>query len=101
MNDISKTALEIRNKVKDDKNVDSYEDFKKLYPKFFSMLLNKNMDETIFNKLVEIMSSTNQLNEKHAAEFSTFGAERYLYPKFGKPTDKEIEIAKTKINKLY
>ena len=101
MNDICKTAIEIKNKVENDKNVDDYVDFKKLYPKFYAMLLNKDMDEMVFNKLIEIMSSTNTLNETHAADFSTFGAEKYLYPKFGKPTEKQIENAKNKINKLY
>ena len=103
MNDVIETALEIRNKVKTncDLNDSDYSSFKESYPKFYTMLQNKNMNEDMFNKLIEMMYASKTLNETDAAEFSTFGAEKYLYPQFGKPTEQDMNNAKNKINKLY
>ena len=102
-NDIIQISLEIRKKVKDREHIDDniYLEFEKNYPKFYTMLKNTNMNEDMFNKLIQMMTGTNTLNEKDAAEFSTFGAEKYLYPQFGKPTEEDIHKATKKISKLY
>ena len=38
-------------------------------------------------------------SENGASKFSSFGAEKYLYPQFGKPTDSDLENAKQKLSK--
>lgn len=95
------TAKQIRNDILNDTfDPIVYLEFKKQYPKFYDMLTNKNMDEEMLEKLISGLS-TNSINDKNAAsEFSSFGAEKYVYPKFGKPSSKDLEKAKTTIDKL-
>lgn len=99
-------TLKIAKEIRDDILNKTFEEtkyasFKEKYPKFFSMLQKPNMDESMFNKMVELLSISNRNEQESSSEFSQFGAEKYLYPKFGKPSNYELDIAKEKISKLY
>lgn len=54
----------------------------------------------MFNMLLKLLSTKSADDQNAACEFSKFGAERYLYPQFGKPSESDLEIAKSKIDKL-
>ena len=95
------TAKKIRSSVINNSfNPEEYNDFKNSFPKFYEMLQKKNMDEDMFNMLLKLLSTKSADDQNAACEFSKFGAERYLYPQFGKPSESDLEIAKSKIDKL-
>jgi len=99
---VIETAKQIRlNVLNSCLNPNEFNEFKDEYPKFYEMLKTKNMNEDMFNKLIEIISNNSTSNQNAASEFSKFGAEKYVYPTFGKPSEKDINNAKKKINKLY
>ena len=98
---IIETAKEIRFHSKNDTLNDSqYEEFKNKYPKFYIMLQHKHMDEEMYNKLLSTLSKNSANDQKAASEFSQYGAEKYLYPKFGRPTQSDLKTAQSKIDKL-
>ena len=103
---MNKSALEtakiIRKKVMNNSlDHEEYDDFNNRFPKFYEMLQKKDMDEGMFNMLLKLLSSKSADDQNAACEFSKFGAEKYLYPQFGKPSKSDLEIAKSKIDKLY
>ena len=68
------------------------------------MLTRDNMDNTMLEKLFQLLKEKekNNLSEfKAASKFSQFGAEKYLYNQFERPTDNDIKKAEKKLNKLY
>ena len=74
--------------------------FEKMYPKFYRMLTNPNMDVEMYNKLFQMLDTieNNTTDEFTAStEFSTFGAEKYLYNTFGTPSQTVVENAKKKL----
>ena len=77
-----------------------YKDFKNKFPKFYEMLKKKDMDEDMFKMLLKLLSTTSADDQIAASEFSQYGAEKYLYPQFGKPTDSDLKTAQSKIHKL-
>ena len=102
MNSIIEKAILIRNNVKTNSfNPSEFTSFKEDFPKFYSMLLNPNMDEEMFGKLVHMLESKSITTQDDAIEFSQFGAEKYVYPQFGKPSENDVKIAKEKISKRY
>ena len=100
MNSNIETAKEIRQNVLNGTlNSDNYVDFKKQYPKFYEMLRRKDMDNEMFKKMIEILSTQVVTDQKAAIKFSEFGAEKYLYPQFGKPSQSDREKANKTVNK--
>jgi len=97
MEDIYKTACKIRSAVENNKpiNTEEFKQFESSYPKLFSMLKNPNMDRQMFDKLFQTLK-TNP-SESGASTFSEFGAEKYLYPQFGKPSKQDLSFAKQKV----
>ena len=100
-NEVLQLAKEIRVNVINNKlDETKYTDFKNKFPKFYEMLKKKNMDEEMFNKLIHLLSTKTEDNQAAASSFSQYGAEKYLYPQFGKPTDSDLKFAQNKINQL-
>ena len=98
---ILETAKEIRmNFINNSLNHDKYIDFNKMFPKFYIMLQKKDMDKEMFNKLLILLSTQSADDQNAASEFSQYGAEKYLYPKFGKPSQSDLKSAQSKIDKL-
>ena len=98
---ILEIAKEIRvNVINNSFDKSKYINFKSKYPKFYEMLQKKDMDEEMFDKLLYLLSTKTANNQAAASEFSQYGAEKYLYPQFGKPTSSELESAQSKIDKL-
>jgi hypothetical protein len=98
MDSIYENACLIRNAVLNDEPLTEYKDFSEKYPKLFAMLQNKSMDREMFEKLFQILL-VNQ-TESGATQFSQFGAEKYLYPQFGKPSESDLKIANRKIQTI-
>ena len=98
---ILETAKQIRYDFVNNKfNKHKYIDFNNKYPKFYMMLQKKDMDEEMFNKLLELLSTQSTDDQNAASEFSQYGAEKYLYPQFGKPSLSDLKTAQSKIDKL-
>ena len=96
-------AKNIRQNVLHKKELDTleFQEFKSKYPKFYEMLLKPDMDNEMFNKLIHLLSANLSSTDQSAAiAFSTFGAEKYLYPQFGRPNEDEIKTATNKIKKM-
>ena len=99
MDYVHKTATEIRTKIINKENIEGqYTDFEEKYPKLYLMLQKKDIDEEMFNKLFELLCINT--SESNASKFSEFGAEKYLYPKFGRPSKNDKDIASKKIEKM-
>ena len=100
------TTLNIAKKLrksyleKETLDTEEYNEFKKKYPKFYEMMITKDMDKEMFNKMMSLLSTNVASDPKVAFEFSQFGAEKYVYPQFGKPTEEDLNTAKDKINNL-
>ena len=82
---IKKTADNIRKAVYNNDTLitQEFEEFKALYPRFYEMLLNKNMDTSMYDKLfstMQLMNDGKLDNTTAASEFSTHGAKKYVYP---------------------
>ena len=98
---VLETAKEIRKNVLNNSlEKKQYEDFEKRFPKFYEMLLKQDMDEEMFNMLLKLLSKKSADDQNAASEFSQFGAEKYVYPQFGKPSTSDLQLAKSKIDKL-
>ena len=95
---IYKTACNIKNCVENNESLDNdvFNEFSNKYPKLYAMLQNKNMDNEMFEKLFDVMKKDS--SENGALKFSEFGAEKYLYPQFGRPTEESMNNAKAKLN---
>ena len=99
--DVINAAKDIRKKVLENTlNKNDFPKFQARYPKFYCMLQNKYMNEEMFEKLITILSVKSADDQNAASEFSQYGAERYLYPQFGKPSKSDIDNAKLKVDKL-
>lgn len=98
---VLETAKEIRfNVLNNSLKPNEFKEFKIRYPKFYDMLQKKDMNDEMFEKLIEILSHQTADNQDAASEFSQFGAEKFLYPKFGTPSQNDLQNAKSKIDKL-
>jgi hypothetical protein len=75
----------------------AYRKFQERYPKLYAMLQNPNMDAEMFEKLFMIFGQDS--SQSGASRFSEFGAEKYLYPQFGRPTGDQLKEAQKKIEK--
>ena len=101
MDSIFTLAKQLRDDVINGKQIgEDYDEFKSKYPKFYDMLTKKDMDEEMFKKLMNLLKNNVSSDQRAAAEFSKFGAEKYLYPQFGKPSENDMETAQNKIDKL-
>ena len=100
MNSTLETAQNIRRNVLNGNFVPSeFKEFQDKYPKFYEMLQRRDMNVDMFHKIIQILS-VNLVDELDAAsQFSQYGAEKYVYPKFGKPSETNIEKAKKKLEK--
>ena len=100
-NSVLETAKNIRTDVINN-NIDStkYKDFQEEYPKFYNMLQKKDMDKDMFEMLLNLLEKNSSNDQNAAAQFSQYGAEKYLYPKFGKPSSSDLKNAQLKIDKL-
>ena len=98
---ILETAKRLRMNVIDNTfDPNQYIEFKTAFPKFYEMLQKKDMDEEMFHKLLIILSTKSADDQNAASEFSQYGAEKYLYPQFGKPSNSDLNNAQSKIDKL-
>jgi hypothetical protein len=96
MNSILDTAKSIRlNVLNNTFSKDEFQDFIEKYPKFYEMLIRKDMDNDMFKKMCELLSKNDLNDQSTASEFSQYGAEKYLYPTYGTPSKKEINRAKS------
>ena len=99
-NSIIETAKEIRvNVINHTLDHSKYIEFNNSFPKFYIILQRKDMDESMFNKLLTLISTHSVEDQNAASEFSQFGAEKYLYPQFGKPSTSNLNAAKRSIKK--
>lgn len=99
MDTVYKTACKFREALQNNENINTpeFQNLKDTYPKLYSMLQNPKMDIQMFEKLFQIIQSDS--SENGASKFSTFGAEKYLYPQFGRPSASDMENAKQKLAK--
>ena len=98
---VLETAKQIRKNILNNSfNPNEFKEFQIGHPKFYEMLQKKDMNEEMFQKLIEILSFQSVDNQDAASQFSQFGAEKFLYPKFGKPSEADIQNAKSKIEKM-
>lgn len=103
---IRETAIKIRNSYMNKESLDNdeYNKFKDRYPTFFNMLITPDMDIDMFNKLFETIEklNNNEVDSFNAAgEFSQFGATKYLYNKFGTPSQSQLKNASNKLQKQF
>lgn len=102
---IEDTARRLRKDyLNNDLNTDDYVEFRNKYPKFYDMLTRDNMNNAMLEKLFELLREKEKQNLsefKAASEFSQFGAEKYLYNQFQKPSQNDIKKAEKKLSKLY
>ena len=99
-------ARDIRSKFlkNDSLNTNEFNEFKEKYPKFFKMLTTSDMDESMFEKLFEMfnkVSNSNTDSFSAAGEFSQYGATKYMYDTFGKPSQDDIDKASIKLKKQF
>jgi len=103
--DIIILAKEIRNDFIQNKTVpnnDNQKSFKDRYLSLFNMITKPDMDEAMFVKfckLSQLVNSGECSSFDGAAQFSEFGAKKYIYNKFEEPSQEEKENAYTKLNK--
>ena len=85
-------------------NTEEFDTFKEKYPTFFKMLLSQDMDVDMYTKLLDMLDKMNN-NETDsfsaAGEFSQFGATKYMYNTFGKPSENDIKKASDKLKKQF
>ena len=85
-------------------DTDEFKHFQLMYPKFFNMLTSSNMDKSMYHHLFITLDQLNsgQLNNMAAAStFSSHGADKYVYPTFGKPSSSQLDQATNSIKKHY